>query len=92
MPSIPPRSSAEYGDEWHPRNKAVKALKEDKRAEYKNDMGYHKRSLAETTMCYYKQLLRPKLTLRNYNMQVNEALANVKARKKVLRLGIPVSQ
>ncbi len=55
-------------------------------------MGYHKRSLAETTMCYYKQLLRPKLTFRNYNMQVNEALANVKARKKVLRLGIPVSQ
>ncbi|PCS23321.1 hypothetical protein [Candidatus Enterovibrio escicola] len=33
--TIPPRSSSESGEEWHPRNKAIKALKEDKLAEWK---------------------------------------------------------
>ncbi len=33
-------------------------------------------------MFCYKQLLNPKLTLRDYNTQVDEALENVKARNK----------
>ncbi|PCS21858.1 hypothetical protein [Candidatus Enterovibrio escicola] len=37
-------------------------------------------------------MLSPKLTLRNYNDQVSEELANVKVMNKVLRLGIPVRQ
>ncbi|PCS21784.1 Mobile element protein [Candidatus Enterovibrio escicola] len=43
-------------------------------------------------MFRYKQLLNLKLTLRNYKAQVNEALANVKAMNKVLKLSIPVRQ
>ncbi len=43
-------------------------------------------------MFRYKQLLSPKLTLRNYNAQVSEALANVKAMNKVIRFDIPVCQ
>ncbi len=46
-------------------------------------MGYHKRSLVETAIFRYKQLLSPKLTLRDYHSQVGEALANVKAMNKV---------
>ncbi|PCS24163.1 Mobile element protein [Candidatus Enterovibrio escicola] len=34
--------------------------------------GYHKRSLAKIAMYRYKQLLSLKLTLRDYNTQVNE--------------------
>ncbi|PCS22466.1 Mobile element protein [Candidatus Enterovibrio escicola] len=37
-------------------------------------------------------MLSPKLTLRNHNAQVSEALANVKAMNKVMILGIPVRQ
>ncbi|PCS23046.1 Mobile element protein [Candidatus Enterovibrio escicola] len=33
-----------------------------------------------------------KLTLYDYNVQVSEALANVKVINKVLRLGMPVRQ
>ncbi|PCS23508.1 hypothetical protein [Candidatus Enterovibrio escicola] len=43
----------------------------------KEDRSYHKRSLAETAMFYYKQLLSPQLSLRNYNAQVDEALVNM---------------
>ncbi|PCS24269.1 hypothetical protein [Candidatus Enterovibrio escicola] len=49
----------------YPRNEAVKALKEDKLAEWKKDRDYHKRSLAKTAMFRYKELLNPKLTLRD---------------------------
>ncbi|WP_150137677.1 hypothetical protein [Candidatus Enterovibrio escicola] len=58
----------------------------------KKDRGYHKHSLAETAILRYKQWLSHKLTLRNNNAQVSEALANVKAMNKVIRLGIPVCQ
>ncbi|PCS21875.1 Mobile element protein [Candidatus Enterovibrio escicola] len=43
-------------------------------------------------MFRYKQFLSPQLTLRDYNAQVSEALVNVKAMNKVLRLGIPIHQ
>ncbi|PCS24142.1 Mobile element protein [Candidatus Enterovibrio escicola] len=57
-----------------------------------NDKVYHKRSLAETAMFHYKQLLSSKLTLRDYNVQVSEALVNMTAINKVRRLDIPVRQ
>ena len=47
------------------------------------------RSLAETAMCLYKQLISPTLILRDYNAQVGEALAGVKAMNKMLSLGTP---
>ncbi|PCS23720.1 hypothetical protein BTN49_0689 [Candidatus Enterovibrio escicola] len=53
-------------------------------------LGYHKRSLAETTIFRYKQLLRSKLTLRDYNVEVGEVLANVEAMNKVIRFVMPV--
>ncbi|PCS23381.1 Mobile element protein [Candidatus Enterovibrio escicola] len=56
------------------------------------DRSYHKRSLAETETFRYKQLLSPKLTLRNYNAQVSEELPNVKAMNKVIGLGMLVQQ
>ncbi|PCS22181.1 Mobile element protein [Candidatus Enterovibrio escicola] len=37
-------------------------------------------------------MLSPKLTLRNYNAQVSEALVNVKAINKVIKRGMPVYQ
>ncbi|PCS23532.1 Mobile element protein [Candidatus Enterovibrio escicola] len=37
-------------------------------------------------------MLRPKLTLRNYNAQISESLANVKAINKVIRFGMPLRQ
>ncbi|PCS21162.1 Mobile element protein [Candidatus Enterovibrio escicola] len=65
MPNLPPRSNAWYWEKWYPRKEAVKSLKEDKLAEWKRIRVYHKRSLTETAIFRYKQLLSSKLTLRN---------------------------
>lgn len=89
-PTIPPRSNAGFWEDGHPRNEAVRALKNDKLAQWKKDNDYHQRSLSETAMYRYKQLINPKLSLRDYNAQVGEALAGVKAINKVIGLGMPV--
>jgi hypothetical protein len=90
--TIPPRSNAGLWEKGHPRNEAVEALKTGQLKQWKIDNGYHQRSLAETAMGRYKQLNSPMLSLRDYNGQVAEALAGVKAMNKVIRLGMPVRQ
>ena len=60
--------------------------------QWKDGNDYHQRSLSETAMYRYKQLISPKLSLRDYNAQVGEALAGVKAMNKVIELGMPVRQ
>ncbi|OOE80037.1 IS5 family transposase [Salinivibrio sp. PR6] len=90
-PTIPPHNNAGYWEDGHPRNAAVSALKSNNLEDLKREENYHQRSLSETGMYRYKKLLSPQLTLRDYNAQVGEALANVKAMNKVIRLGMPVS-
>lgn len=41
-------------------------------------------------MSRYKGLTSGQLSLRNYNTQVGEELANVKAMNKVIGLGMPI--
>ncbi|MGL4936277.1 MAG: IS5/IS1182 family transposase, partial [Shewanella sp.] len=43
-------------------------------------------------MYRYKQLISPKLSLRDYNGQVGEAFAGVKVMNKVIGLGMPIRQ
>lgn len=88
-PTIRPRSNAGYWNDGHARNEAVKALKSNQLAQWKQDNGYHLRSLSETEMYRYKLLIIYKISLLNYNVQVGEALAGVKAMKKVIGLGMP---
>ena len=89
-PLIPPRKNAVLWAEGHPRNEAVKALKNETIAEWKSKSGYHYRSISETAMSRYKGLTSAKLSLRCYNAQVGEIMANVKAINKVIGLGMPV--
>lgn len=79
---IPPRSNAGYWSKGHIRNEAVDALKAGNLSDWKQRHHYGKRSLAETAMYRYKQLISPPLTLRDYNAQVGEALAGVKTMNK----------
>lgn len=90
--TIPPRKNAGYWDEEHPRNEAVDGLKSGHLADWKTTSDYHQRSLAETAMSRYKQLVNPKLSLRNYNGQVGEILAGVKVMNKVIGLCMSVRQ
>ena len=54
--------------------------------------GYHKRSLSETAIYRVKQLLGGELSLRNYNAQVGETYAMVKALNKLTGLVMPETQ
>ena len=53
------------------------ALKAGELKQWKKDSGYHQRSIAETAMYRFKQLIGPTLSLRNYNAQVGEILGKV---------------
>lgn len=68
------------------------ALKADELEQWKKDTGYHQRSIAETAMYRFKQLIGPKLSLRNYNTQVGEILAGVKVMNTLIGLGMPARQ
>ncbi|MBZ6068564.1 IS5/IS1182 family transposase, partial [Aeromonas schubertii] len=46
----------------------------------------------KTAMYRFKQLIGPKLSLRNYNAQVGEILAGVKVMNTLIGLGMPVRQ
>jgi hypothetical protein len=77
----------------HPRNLAVGCQKlYGSNKKWKKRYGYHKRSLSETAMYRVKQLLGGKLNLRNYNAQVGETYAMIKALNKLTGLGMPEAQ
>ncbi|MEZ8046452.1 IS5 family transposase, partial [Vibrio sp. 10N.247.310.56] len=89
-PLILPRKNAVLWEDGHPRNEAVTALRNGTIVDWKVESGYHYRSISETVMSRYKGLTSGKLSLRCYNAQVGETLANVKAMNKVIGLGMPV--
>lgn len=92
-PLIPPRSGAQYWpDKYHERNHAVANQRlSGSNAVWKKKVGYHRRSVAETAMFRIKTLLGGHLSLRNYDAQVGEAMAMVKALNRMTLLGMPNS-
>ncbi|HAV1327602.1 TPA: IS5 family transposase [Vibrio parahaemolyticus] len=92
-PLIPPREGAAFWENGHPRNLAVGCQKlYGSNNKWKKRYGYHKRSLSETVMYRVKQLLGGRLSLRNYNAQVGETYAMIKALNKLTGLGMPETQ
>ena len=77
---IPPREGAAFWEPGQLRNLAVGCQKLYGSNKYwKERYGYHKRSLSETAVYRVKQLLGGQLSLRNYNAQVGETYAMIKA-------------
>ncbi len=93
VPLIPPREGAAFWENGHPRNLAVGCQKlYGSNNKWKKRYGYHQRSLSETAMYRVKQLLGGRLSLRNYNAQVVETYAMIKALNKLTGLGMPETQ
>ncbi len=86
---IPPRKNAGLWEKGHPRNEAVLVMRKEGLAHWKKISGYHRRSLAETAMYRFKQLMAGKISLRTYNGQVGEVMAYVGAINKLNTLGLP---
>ena len=87
---IPPRKNAGLWKKGHPRNDAMLVMRKEGLPHWKKLSGYHRRSLAETAMYRFKQLMTEKISLRNYNGQVGEVMAYVRAINKLNALGLPV--
>ncbi|MEX3593066.1 MAG: IS5 family transposase, partial [Burkholderia sp.] len=82
IPSIPPREGAPFigqricpGAAW--RNGAVDAIARDGRREWKQDSGYHRRSLAENAMYQFKTLTGNCLWARHIDAQATEVSVRV---------------
>lgn len=96
-PVIPPRKGAaihpspKVKDPPPTRGAAVARIVEIGRAAWKQETGYHRRSLAETAMCRYKTLIGPALNSRTFDNQKAEAAIAVRCINRVTALGMPVS-
>ena len=78
----------EYAD----RNRAVANQRlSGSNARWKWTTEYNRRSIAETAMYRMKQLLGDSLTLRDYDGQVAEAMAMVRALNRMTKAGMPES-
>lgn len=91
-PLIPPRIGAAYWEHGHPVIEvSPTSVFTVVTSIGKKMIGYHKHSLSETAMFRCKTLINSSLTLRDYNAQVGEVYAAIRAMNKLTRLGMPVS-
>lgn len=86
---IPPRKNAAYWEKEHPRNQAVSACRKEGRKAWKITVGYHRRSLAETAVYRFKQLIGGTLSTRIPANQGTEAYVGVAVINRMNTLGMP---
>ena len=94
---IPPRKNARI---WQHGNSKAEPLKRDEnlryirkhgRQQWKDDAGYHMRSLAETAMFRLKTIFGAELSARLMETQTTQALIRCLALNKMTHLGMPES-
>jgi len=70
----------------------VEALQAGSLEHWEKDSTCQQRPKAEFAMYLFKQLIGPKLSLRDYSPQVSEIQAGIKVMNKVIRRDMPVRQ
>ena len=85
----PPRKNAAYWNAGHPRNEAVAACRKDGRKAWKKASGCHRRSIAETAVYRYKQLIGACLSARDPANQGTEAYIGMAVLNRMNTLGMP---
>jgi IS5 family transposase len=96
-PVIPPRKGAairpprRVKDPPPTRGEAVARIAEIGRKAWKQETGYHRRSLAETAMSRYKTIIGPGLKARTLDNQKAEAAVAVRCVNRFTALGMPKS-
>jgi hypothetical protein len=94
-PIIPPRKNAKIKRHRNgklpplPRDEAIRGIRKLGRAEWKRQIGYHRRSLAETAMYRMKALFGPTLKNRSDCGQKTEARLRCKILNHFTKLGMP---
>jgi Transposase DDE domain len=90
---IPPRRNARvngYG-QWDDRDEAIRRIRKIGRKKWKQESGYHRRSLVETTMYRLKQLFGERLSARKVEQQATEVRIRCAALNRMTGLGMPKS-
>lgn len=94
---IPPQKNAkiwQHGNSSgppHPRDENLRAIRSTSRERWKDDVGYHVRSLVETLMFRYKTIFGDRLDARNMPQQKTETLIKSSILNQMLKLGMPDS-
>jgi IS5 family transposase len=94
---IPPRKNARiwqhgnYKEKPHKRDENLRYIRKHGRQHWKEDSGYHVRSLAETIMFRLKTIFGDKLSARLLETQTTQALIRCLALNKMTHLGMPNS-
>ena len=95
--AIPPRENArirQHGNSQAPplpRDEILRSIRQLGRRGWKKASGYHRRSLAETAMYRFKQLLGDDLSARLFDNQCTEAFIKCNAMNRMTSLGMPRS-
>ena len=95
---IPPRKGAKiwrHGNtkgERHNRDENLRGVRKKGMKKWKQDSGYHQRSLAETAMFRFKQLMGDTLSARCFENQCTELMIRCAAMNRMTALGMPESE
>lgn len=73
------------------RNKAISRIKKVGRKKWKQEVGYHRRSLIEVAMYRYKTIIGNKISSRIFEKEKNEVRLGCKILNKLTALGMPKS-
>jgi hypothetical protein len=92
---IPPRKNARIGKHGNskgkekPRDKIIRKIRKLGRKKWKKKSGYHRRSIAESTMFRYKNIFGGKMISRDINQQEIEVKIKCKILNRMIKLGMP---
>jgi hypothetical protein len=95
--AIPPRRGAriwQHGNtkaERHVRDENLRRIRQVGRKAWKRESGYHRRSLAETTVFRYKAIFGERLQTRKVENQFAEMFVKCAALNRMTHLGMPES-
>jgi len=94
---VPPQKNAKIfqhgnsNNEPHPRDENLRQIRKTTRKKWKEQTGYHLRSLAETAMFRFKSMFGDKLNARDIKRQKTELLLSIAILNKMTSFGMPDS-
>lgn len=94
---VPPQKNAkiwQHGNAKappHKRDENLRQIRKTSREKWKEQSGYHVRSLSENTMFRYKTIFGDKLKARKFKQQRTEFLIKASILNKMMKLGMPDS-
>jgi hypothetical protein len=94
---VPPQSNAKIWQHGnckqppHPRDENLRCIRKHGRKKWKRIVGYHQRSLVETTVFRFKRMFGSYLQSRNDNSQRTEARLKCAILNRLTALGLPDS-